>query len=116
MKYFSSMCVLVVGLSLNGTANAQRVACNNFAELAVSVVQIRQTESQVQRVLDYAEKNLKREYDSHIFILVKDMILAAYESPAVGNSGVQAKAVNFAGQQRAICNKRYSELGIGEID
>jgi hypothetical protein len=75
------MCVLVVGLFVSGTVNAQRVACNNFAELAVSVVQIRQKESQVQRVLDYAEKNLKGEYNNHIFILVKDMILAAYERP-----------------------------------
>ena len=116
MKYFSSMCVLVVGLSLNETAKAQRIACNNFAELAVSVVQIRQKESQVQRVLDYAEENLKGEYDRHIFVLVKDMILAAYKRPVVGNSGVHAEAVNFAGKQRVICNKRYSELGIGEID
>jgi hypothetical protein len=110
------MCVLVVGLSVNGTANAQRIACDNFAELAVSVVQIRQKESQIQRVLDYAEKNLKGEYHSHIFLLVKDMILAAYERPTVGNSGVQAEAVNFAGQQREICNKRYSELEASKID
>ena len=116
MKYFSSMCVLVVGLSLNETAKAQRVACNNFAELAVSVVQIRQKESQVQRVLDYAEKNLKGEYNNHIFILVKDMILAAYERPVVVNSGVQAEAVSFALNQREICNKRYSELGLGKIN
>jgi hypothetical protein len=85
------MCVLVVGLFVSGTVNAQRVACNNFAELAVSVVQIRQKESQVQRVL-------------------------AYERPAVVNSGVQAEAVSFALNQREICNKRYSELGLGKIN
>jgi len=116
VKYFLSMCVLVFGLSLNETANAQRVACNNFADLAVSVVQIRQKESQVKRVLDYAEENLKGEYDRHIFVLVKDMILAAYERPVVGNSGVYAEAVNFAGKQRGICNKRYAELGVGKKD
>ena len=72
-------------LSSANVASAQpsRLACDSFAQLAVTVVQIRQQEPKANRVFEYADANLRDEYPPHVFELVKKMIGDAFARQSV---------------------------------
>ncbi len=55
------LCIFFLSMALVDIASAQdkRLACNSFAELAATVIQIRQQQQEATGVLDYANANLK---------------------------------------------------------
>ena len=91
-------------------AQDQRLACNSFAELAATVIQIRQQEQEATRVLDYADANLKDQYPPHVFALVKEMIREAFQRQPVGTPSLEGEVRSFARQQRRGCNELYAQL------
>ena len=84
-------------------AQDQRLACNSFAELAATVIQIRQREPEAIRVLDYADANLKDQYPPYVFSLVKEMIRDAFARQPVGTTSLEGEVRTFARQQRSEC-------------
>ncbi len=106
------LCILFISMALVDVAKAQdqRLACNSFAELAATVIQIRQKEREASRVLDYADANLKDQYPPHVFILVKEMIREAFERQPVGTTSLEGEVRTFARQQRRGCNELYAQL------
>lgn len=106
------LCILFLSVALVDVARAQdkRVACNNFAELAATVIQIRQQEQDATGVLDYANANLKDQYPPHVFNLVKKMIREAFERQPVGTPSLEGEVRTFARQQRRGCNELYAQL------
>ena len=110
MKCLWLVCMAVLPVSVNANASPQRIACNNFAELSVAVFQIRQDGNEADSVLDYANNNLKSEYPDHIFTLVKEMIKAAYNRPIISESELQLEAINFASEQKGVCNDSNAKI------
>ena len=106
------LCILFLSMALVDIARAQdqRLACNSFAELAATVIQIRQQEQEATRVLDYADTNLKDQYPPHVFSLVKEMIREAFERQPVGTTSLEGEVRTFARQQRRGCNELYAQL------
>ena len=106
------LCILFLSMALADSARAQdqRLACNSFAELAATVIQIRQQEQEATRVLDYADTNLKDQYPPHVFSLVKEMIREAFERQPVGTTSLEGEVRTFARQQRRGCNNLYAQL------
>ena len=106
------LCILFLAMSLVDVARAQdqRLACNSFAELAATVIQIRQQEQEATRVLAYADANLKDQYPAHVFTLVKEMIREAFERQPVGTTSLEGEVRSFARQQRKGCNQLYAQL------
>ena len=106
------LCILFLSMALADVARAQdqRLACNSFAELAATVIQIRQQEQEATRVLDYADTNLKSQYPPHVFNLVKEMIREAFERQPVGATSLEGEVRTFARQQRRGCNDLYAQL------
>ena len=106
------LCILFLSMALVDVARAQdqRLACNSFAELAATVIQIRQQEQEATGVLDYANANLKDQYPPHVFILVKNMIREAFERQPVGTTSLDGEVRTFARQQRRVCNELYAQL------
>ena len=106
------LCILFLSMALVDVARAQdkRLACNSFAELAATVIQIRQQEQEATRVLDYADTNLKDQYPPHVFNLVKEMIREAFERQPVGTTSLEGEVRTFARQQRRGCNDLYAQL------
>ena len=104
--------ILFLSMTLVDVARAQdqRLACNSFAELAATVIQIRQQEQEATRVLDYADTNLKDQYPPHVFTLVKEMIREAFERQPVGTNSLEGEVRSFARQQRRGCNELYAQL------
>lgn len=107
-----NLCILFLSMAFADVATAQnqRLACNSFAELAATVIQIRQQEREATRVLDYADANLKDQYPPHVFILVKEMIREAFERQPVGTTSLEGEVRTFARQQRRGCNELYAQL------
>ena len=111
MKCLWLVCMAaVLPVSMNANASPQRIACNNFAELSVAVFQIRQDGNEVENVLEYANNNLKSAYPDHIFTLVTEMIKAAYKRPLISDSELQLEAINFASEQKGVCNESYAQI------
>ena len=106
------LCILFLSMVLVDVARAQdkRLACNSFAELAATVIQIRQQEQEATGVLDYADANLKDQYPPHVFNLVKKMIREAFERQPVGTTSLEYEVRTFARQQRRGCNELYAQL------
>ena len=106
------LCILFLSMAVADVARAegQRLACNSFAELAATVIQIRQQEREATRVLDYADANLKDQYPPHVFILVKEMIREAFDRQPVGTTSLEGEVRTFATQQRRGCNELYAQL------
>ncbi|MFL2492379.1 MAG: hypothetical protein ACJ0RF_08255 [Luminiphilus sp.] len=106
------LCILFLSMVLVDVARAQdkRLACNSFAELAATVIQIRQQEQEATGVLDYANANLKDQYPPHVFNLVKKMIREAFERQPVGTTSLEGEVRTFARQQRRGCNELYAQL------
>ena len=106
------LCILFLSMALADIARAQdqRLACNSFAELAATVIQIRQQEQEATGVLDYANANLKDQYPPYVFNLVKKMIREAFERQPVGTSSLEGEVRTFARQQRKGCNELYAQL------
>ena len=106
------LCILFLCMALVDVARAQdqRLACNSFAELAATVIQIRQQEPEEIRVLDYADANLKDQYPPHVFNLVKKMIREAFEGQPVGTTSLEDEMRTFARQQRRECSELYAQL------
>ena len=105
------LCILFLSMTLVDVARAQdqRLACNSFAELAATVIQIRQQEQEATRVLDYADTNLKDQYPPHVFNLVKEMIREAFERQPVRTTSLEGEVRTFARQQRRGCNDLYAQ-------
>ena len=105
------LCILFLSMALADVARAQdqRLACNSFAELAATVIQIRQQEQEATRVLNYADANLKDQYPPHVFTLVKEMIREAFERQSFITS-LEGEVRSFARQQRRGCNELYAQL------
>ena len=106
------LCILFLSMTFVDVARAQdqRLACNSFAELAATVIQIRQQEQEATRVLDYADTNLKNQYPPRVFNLVKEMIREAFERQPVGATSLEGEVRTFARQQRRGCNDLYAQL------
>ena len=106
------LCILFLSMALADVARAQdqRLACNSFAELAATVIQIRQQEQEATRVLNYADANLKDQYPPHVFTLVKEMIREAFERQPVGTTSLEGEVRSFARLQRRGCNELYAQL------
>ena len=100
-------------LSSANVASAQpsRLACDSFAQIAVTVVQIRQQEPKANRVFEYADANLRDEYPPHVFELVKKMIGDAFARQPVSPTALDNEARTFAREQRSECNRLYAQLG-----
>ena len=105
-------CIIFLSMALVDVARAQdqRLACNSFAELAATVIQIRQREPEAIRVLDYADANLKDQYPPYVFSLVKEMIRDAFARQPVGTISLDSEVRTFARQQRSECNELYAQL------
>ena len=86
----------------------RRMACDSFAELAGTVIQIRQQVTAAEDVLEYADKNLKGEYPPFVFGLVSQMIRDAFARPTVNKDGLSAETNEFANKQRWSCNQKYA--------
>ena len=108
------LCILFLSMVLVDVARAQdkRLACNSFAELAATVIQIRQQEQEATGGLDYANANLKDQYPPHVFNLVKKMIREAFERQPVGTTSLEGEVRTFARQQRRGCNELYAQLDL----
>ena len=106
------LCILFLSMALVDVARAQdqRLACNSFAELAATVIQIRQREPEAIRVLDYADANLKDQYPPYVFSLVKEMIRDAFARQPVGTTSLENEVRPFARQQRSECNALSAQL------
>ena len=93
------LCILFLSMALADVARAQdqRLACNSFAELAATVIQIRQQEQEATRVLNYADANLKDQYPPHVFTLVKEMIREAFERQPVGTTSLEGEVRSLRG-------------------
>ena len=106
------LCTLFLSMAFVDAARAQdqRLACNSFAELAATVIQIRQQEREATRVLDYADANLRDQYPPHVFTLVKEMIREAFERQPVEVTSLEGEVRTFARQQRSGCNELYAQL------
>ena len=107
-----AFCIIFLSMALVDVARAkdQRLACNSFAELAATVIQIRQREPEAIRVLDYADANLKDKYPPYVFSLVKEMIRDAFARQPVGTTSLEGEVRTFARQQRTECNELYAQL------
>ena len=105
--------IFALTLSSANVASAQpsRLACDSFAQLAVTVVQIRQQEPEANRVLEYADATLRDEYPPHVFKLVKKMIGDAFARQPVSPTALDNEARTFARAQRRECNRLYAQLG-----
>ena len=86
----------------------RRMACDSFAELAGTVIQIRQQVTAAEDVLEYADKNLKGEYPPFVFGLVSQMIRDAFARPTVNKEVLSAETNEFANKQRWSCNQKYA--------
>ena len=86
----------------------RRMACESFAELAGTVIQIRQEVTAAEDVLEYADKNLKGEYPPFVFGLVSQMIRDAFARPTVNKEVLSAETNEFANKQRWSCNQKYA--------
>mgnify|MGYP001180048191 CR=1 FL=1 len=86
----------------------RRMACESFAELAGTVIQIRQQVTAAEDVLEYADKNLKGEYPPFVFGLVSQMIRDAFARPTVNKEVLSAETNEFANKQRWSCNQKYA--------
>ena len=101
---------LILSTANFASAQPSRLACDSFAQLAVTVVQIRQQERKANRVFDYADANLRDEYPPHVFELVKKMIGDAFARQPVSPKALDNEARAFARKQRAECNRLYAQL------
>ena len=106
----SALLALLTLATSSATAEDRRLACESFAELAATVIQIRQQESDVARVLNYADSNLQDQYPPYVFSLVKQMIQEAYARNPISSSSLESEVRTFARNQRVGCNKRYAQL------
>lgn len=86
----------------------RRMAYESFAELAGTVIQIRQQVIAAEDVLEYADKNLKGEYPPFVFGLVSQMIRDAFARPTVNKEVLSAETNEFANKQRWSCNQKYA--------
>ena len=86
----------------------RRMACDSFAELAGTVIQIRQQVTAAGDVLEYADKHLKGEYPPFVFGLVSQMIKDAFARPAVNKEVLATEAIEFVNKQRWSCNQQYA--------
>jgi hypothetical protein len=103
--------LLMFSISNVASAQPSRLACDSFAQLAVTVVQIRQQGTEVNSVLGYADANLRDEYPPHVFDLVKKMIGDAFSRKPVSPASLENEARVFAKEQRRECNRLYAKLG-----
>jgi hypothetical protein len=106
----SALLALLTLATSSATAEDRRLACENFAELAATVIQIRQQEPEVTRVLNYADTNLRDQYPPHVFSLVKQMIQEAFARNPVSPSSLENEVRTFAENQRIGCNNLYAQL------
>ena len=95
-------------LAADSESSDGRMACDSFAELASTVIQIRQQVTAEGDVLEYADKNLKGEYPPFVFGLVSKMIKDAYARPAVNKEVLATEAIEFVNKQRWSCNQQYA--------
>ena len=86
----------------------RRMACDSFAELAGTVIQIRQQVTAAEDVLEYADKNLKGEYPPFVFGLVSQMIKDAFARPVANKEVLATEAKEFINKQRWSCNQQYA--------
>jgi hypothetical protein len=86
----------------------RRMACDSFAELAGTVIQIRQQVTAAEDVLEYADKNLKGEYPPFVFGLVSQMIKDAFARPVANKEVLATEAKEFINEQRWSCNQQYA--------
>ena len=105
-----SALLTLLTLASTATAEDRRLACDSFSELAATVIQIRQQEPEVTRVLNYADMNLRDQYPPHVFSLVKQMIQEAFARNPVSPSSLENEVRTFAGNQRIGCNNLYAQL------
>jgi len=86
----------------------RRMACDSFAELAGTVIQIRQQVTAAEDVLEYADENLKGEYPPFVFGLVSQMIKDAFARPVANKEVLATEAKEFINKQRWSCNQQYA--------
>ena len=103
--------LLLLPLSCLASVNEssdRRMACDSFAELAGTVIQIRQQVTAAEDVLEYADKNLKGEYPPFVFGLVSQMIKDAFARPVANKEVLATEAKEFINKQRWSCNQQYA--------